>query len=148
MLRKSFFLSLYGGVIVYLLLNLIWGNQGSLALSKIKEERLIFEENMTFLTQENMDSQIHLNQLKNDRLSITLLARKMGYIGEGEKIIYTYLGSGEYGRSYDLPLLRTLNEESRGKTRFLRILSITAGMGVFLLSLILQWGQRGIRRSL
>jgi cell division protein FtsB len=148
MIEKSILPALYTGIIVYLLLNLFWGNQGINALNELRDERENLEYNMEVLSLENRDVQIHLDQLKNDRISISLLARKLGYIKEGEKIIYSDLGGSSRSISYGLPILRTgIVPPSRDRGLFFRGLSFTAGLIVFLLLLILEWGEKGIRRS-
>ena len=148
MLRKSLLPGLYAGLFVYLILNLFWGAQGVYALTGLREERMILEDNMRILTGENRDVQIHLDQLKNDRTSISLMARKLGYIREGEKIIYTDLGRPSRSISYGLPIIRTGREAAKGdRSPFFRVISLIAGLSVFLLMLILEWGERGIRRS-
>ncbi len=147
-MKKSVILSLYWGIIVYLLLNLFWGNQGIAALKELEKERMRFEENLNYLLQENRNAQIHLDQLKNDRLSLTILARKLGYVEEGKKIVYSpYAIMGEENL-YDLPLLRTAGEQGkRNRASFFRLAALMTGLLVLLLNLIIFWGQKGIRRS-
>ncbi len=147
MVKKSLFLALYAGLTVYLILNLFWGTQGVNALAALRAERAVLEENMDILTGENRDVQIHLDQLKNDRQSITLQARKLGYIREGEKIIYTDLGSPAQSISYGLPIIRTGTDYVVGdRSAFFRVLALVVGLSMFLLVLILEWGEKGIRR--
>ncbi|MBN2625500.1 MAG: septum formation initiator family protein [Spirochaetales bacterium] len=149
MLGKCLVPALFVGLYVYLSLNLFWGDQGIYALRTLQDERKILEDNMEILTRENRDVQIHLDQLKNDRYSISLLARKLGYIREGEKIIYTGLGFRSGSISYGLPVIRTGKSlENRDRTGFFRIIALTAGGSAFFLLLIWSWGEKGIRRRI
>ncbi len=149
MLRKCLFPALFAGLYLFLTLNLFWGNQGVYALRTLREDRENLEGNMEILTRENRDVQIHLDQLKNDRYTISLLARRLGYIREGEKIIYSDLGNTSASLSYGLPVIRTGQiRDNRDRTGFFRLISLTAGGAVFLLLLIWSWGERGIRRRL
>lgn len=149
MIRKSLYLAIYCGILVYLVLNIYWGEQGVVALRALRIERTTFEHNLESLTRENQYNQSLLVQLKDDRVSLSQQARKMGYIQAGETIVYTNLSSGQGLSHYDLPLLRTASPRilPRGPGVF-RVFSIFVILLVFLLTLIFEWGQRGIRRPL
>lgn len=146
MLGKSVILSLYGALVVHLIISLIWGNQGVAAHNRLREERIIFEDNLEELERENRTSQIQLDQLKNDRVSLTLQARKLGYVKEGEMLILTGIGTSLAGDSYDLPLLITGVQKNYGKNGFIRTLSFLTAMVLFCLIILWDWGRRGIRK--
>ncbi|MDC7221738.1 MAG: septum formation initiator family protein [Spirochaetales bacterium] len=145
MVRKSLILGLYAALLIQLTLNLFWGEQGLRALTELRRQRSFLEGNMEILSLENRDVQIRLARLKNDHESISYLARKMGYVQEGEELVYSELTSSSERKNYGLPVIRTGTiSASPVRTRFFRWLSFLGGAFIAALGVIQEWGKKGI----
>ncbi len=87
MSRLKFFLSVFIGFSVYILLSITVGQNGIWAYHQLELEKDALTENVAHLKSVNDNLLVDCQSLQSDEVHIKALARRLGYVNDGEVLV-------------------------------------------------------------
>lgn len=85
--RAKYFLTIFVGTLVYVLLSITVGQNSLRSFNMMEEQKRIISKQTSEIQNINSDLTLELTALQNDKTIIAAYARKLGYVSENEKII-------------------------------------------------------------
>ena len=130
-------LSAYVAFMIHMLLTLVFGPTGIVAVRDLNQYRKRLEYNIGQLSGIHTDLNAQLERLVSDRETIALLARQLGYLGENEGSIR--IPGYRAGRnSYVVGSIVFRSERDTGARGVIRITALGLGALTFIFSGLLR----------
>lgn len=87
MIRTKVLVSIFIGTFVYVLVSFVAGNNGILGYNKLLEQKKEIARQTEIIQNINNDLTLEYNALLRDKDVIAAYARKLDYVGNGEKLV-------------------------------------------------------------
>lgn len=87
MIRTKVLISIFIGTFAYVLVSFIAGNNGILGYNKLLEQKKEIARQTEIIQNINNDLNLEYNALLRDKDVIAAYARKLDYVGNGEKLV-------------------------------------------------------------
>lgn len=87
MKRAKYLFVVFFGTLVYVLLSFLLGQNSVCSYNQMEEQKHIISKKTNEIQNINLELQQELTALKNDKAVISAYARKLDYVGDGEKLV-------------------------------------------------------------
>ncbi len=124
---------LYAVFLTYSLFALFFGTSGMAAQEKLRSRQKLLSANLSDLTEKQERLSSMLSSLKSSPESVTVGARSLGLVREGDYLVLIHSGEEQW-KEPDTGEVLQLNAIPTSDNRFLRILSLLAGLVVFVIA--------------